>query len=105
MSIQGISLHVERPTLSSDPVNQINTFRQYLNILGDGQTETDREREERLVWARWNLLAAEGRRRETDVEREERRLRERYPHGYVVQTHSSSYMRTYYPDGEFPDSR
>ena len=41
MSIQGISLHVERPNLSSDPVNQINTFRQYLNILGDGQAKDE----------------------------------------------------------------
>ena len=41
MSIQGISLHVERPTLSSDPVNQINTFRQYLNILADSQAKDE----------------------------------------------------------------
>ena len=41
MSIQGISLHVERPTLSSDPVNQINTFRQYLNVLGDSQAKDE----------------------------------------------------------------
>ena len=41
MSIQGISLHVERPNLSSDPVNQINTFRQYLNVLGDSQAKDE----------------------------------------------------------------
>ena len=41
MSIQGISLHVERPNLSSDPVNQINTFRQYLSILGDSQAKDE----------------------------------------------------------------
>ena len=35
MSIQNISLHVERPNLSTDPANQINAFRQQLNILGD----------------------------------------------------------------------
>ena len=32
---------MEKPNLSSDPVNQINTFRQYLNILGDGQAKDE----------------------------------------------------------------
>ena len=41
MSIQGITLHVERPNLSSDPANQINTFRQYLNVLGDSQAKDE----------------------------------------------------------------
>ena len=40
MSIQ-IPLHIERPSLSSDPVNQINTFRSYLNILGDSQAKDE----------------------------------------------------------------
>ena len=41
MSLQGISLNVERPNLSSDPANQINAFRSYLNILGDSQAKDE----------------------------------------------------------------
>ena len=41
MSIQNISLHVERPNLSADPANQINAFRQQLNILGDSQAKDE----------------------------------------------------------------
>ena len=41
MSIQGISLQVERPNLSADPANQMMTFRQYLNILGDSQAKDE----------------------------------------------------------------
>ena len=41
MSIQNISLHVERPTLSTDPANQINAFRQQLNILGDSSAKDE----------------------------------------------------------------
>ena len=41
MSIQGISLQVERPNLSADPANQMLTFRQYLNILGDSQAKDE----------------------------------------------------------------
>ena len=40
MSIQ-IPLHIERPSLSSDPVNQMNTFRSYLNVLGDSQSKDE----------------------------------------------------------------
>ena len=41
MSIQNISLHVERPNLSADPANQINAFRQQLNILGDSSAKDE----------------------------------------------------------------
>ena len=41
MSIQNISLHVERPNLSTDPANQINAFRQQLNILGDSSAKDE----------------------------------------------------------------
>ena len=41
MSMQGISLQVERPNLSADPANQMIAFRQYLNVLGDSQAKDE----------------------------------------------------------------
>ena len=41
MAMQSLPFHVEKSTLSSDPVNQINTFRSLLNVLGDSQAKDE----------------------------------------------------------------